>query len=168
MNDPLPDAESPPAIHSPASWQAALGWGVAAAAAREARRITWVDTDFAAWPLDDPALLEALTGWLRLPQRRLVVLAHGYDDMPRRFARFTGWRRKFGHAVETRSVSLEVAPELPSVLVDDGPVSVHLIDGVRWRGRAAIDARTATLWRERIDVILQRSDPAFAVDTLGL
>src|SRR5690606_12488829 len=94
--NPLPDAGSPPAIHNPASWQAALSWGVATAAAREARRITWVDSDFATWPLDDAALLEALTAWLRLPQRRLVVLAHAYDDMPRRFARFTTWRRKFG------------------------------------------------------------------------
>jgi hypothetical protein len=43
-----------------------------------------------------------------------------------------------------------------------------LIDSEHWRGRAALDVRTRVLWAEKIDVVLQRSELAFAVNTLGL
>lgn len=167
MSDDAAGREAP-AIDTPAGWHAAVLWGVETALARGARRITFADPDFETWPLDDPALLQGLGGWLRLPQRRLTLLARDYDEVPRRFPRFTAWRRNFGHALECRQAPQELAADLPGVLVDDGAVSVHLVDAVRWRGRAAVDPRTATLLRERIDVVLQRSEPGFAVDTLGL
>jgi hypothetical protein len=157
-----------PLIDSRAAWQAALRWGFETALQRGARRITCVDANFETWPLDDPALLQDLTAWLRLPLRRLVLLARGYDEVPRRFPRFTAWRRDFGHAVEPWQAPEELASDLPNLLLDDGPVGVQLVDEKHWRGRAAVDARSATLLRERTDVILQRSTPAFAVATLGL
>lgn len=157
-----------PLIDTRAGWQAALHWGFETALQRGARRITCVDPTFETWPLDDPALLAGLTAWLRLPQRRLVMLARQYDEVPRRFPRFTAWRRDFGHAVEPWQAPEELASDLPNLLLDDGPVSVQLVDEMHWRGRAAVDARSATLLRERTDAILQRSTPAFAVATLGL
>jgi hypothetical protein len=161
-------SEKLPVIDSLGAWQQALVWGLDQALARQARRITCVDADFETWPFDDPAVLERLTAWLRLPQRRLVLLAADYGELPRRQPRFTVWRRTFAHAVDTWQAPEELAPTLPSVLVDDGPVSVQLIDSQHWRGRVALDPRSATLWRERIDVVLQRSDPAWPVHTLGL
>ena len=160
--------ETLPVIDSLSTWQQALVWGLDQALARKARRITCVDADFETWPLDDPAVLERLTGWLRLPQRRLVLLAPDYDEMPLRLPRFTVWRRNFAHAIDVWQAAAELAPGLPSVLVDDGAVSVQLIDSLHWRGRASLDPRSAMLWRERIDVVLQRSDPAWPVHTLGL
>ncbi|HSQ73459.1 MAG TPA: hypothetical protein VLM87_13645 [Rubrivivax sp.] len=157
-----------PVIDTRAGWQAALVWGFETAIERGARRITCVDASFETWPLDDPALLQRLTAWLRLPQRRLVLLAGNYDEVPRRFARFTAWRRDFAHAVEAWQAPQELAAGLPGLLFDDGPVGVHLVDDTHWRGRAWVDAQEATLWRERIDVVLQRSTSAFAVNTLGL
>jgi len=157
-----------PLIDTRAGWQAALRWGFETSLQRGARRITCVDAGFETWPLDDPALLQGLTAWLRLPQRRLVLLARQYDEVPRRFPRFTAWRRDFGHAVEPWQAPEELASDLPNLLLDDGTVSVQLVDEMHWRGRAALDARSATLWRERTDVILQRSTPAFAAVTLGL
>ena len=62
----------------------------------------------------------------------------------------------------------ELSQDLPMLLLDDGPISVQLIDDLHWRGRAAADPRAATLWRERVDVVLQRSEPGFAASTLGL
>lgn len=168
MNPEDTPGDAAPVIDSPAAWQAAVVWGIDAAMARRARRITCVDPDFENWPLDDPALLQRLTAWLRLPQRRLVLLARHYDEVPRRFPRFTAWRRDFSHAIEAWQAPQELSQDLPMLLVDDGPISVQLIDDVRWRGRTAVDQRTATLWRERIDVVLQRSEPGFGVSTLGL
>ena len=168
MNQQGNPGEAAPVIDSREAWQAAVAWGLDAAMARGARQVTCVDPGFESWPLDDPALLQRLTAWLRLPLRRLVLLARHYDEVPRRFPRFTAWRRDFAHAIEAWQAPQELAQDLPMLLVDDGPISVHLIDDLRWRGRAAADPRAATLWRERIDVVLQRSEPGFAVSTLGL
>lgn len=161
-------AAAAPAIDSRAGWQAAVHWGIAHAIARGARRLVFVDPDFEHWPLDDTLLLQALTGWLRQPQRRLVLLARRYDEVPRRFPRFNAWRRPFAHAIEAWQVAEDSAPELPVLLLDDGALSLQLIDAQRWRGRAALDRRTATLWRERIDAVVQQCEPALAVNTLGL
>jgi len=161
-------SDDAPLIDTRAGWQAALRWGFETAIARGARRITCVDASFETWPLDDPALLQQLTAWLRLPQRRLVLLARQFDELPRRFARFTAWRRDFAHAVEPWQAPDELAAGLPSLLLDDGAISVQLIDDTHWRGRAEVDVPAAVLWRERVDVVLQRSEPAFAVNTLGL
>lgn len=161
-------SESPPRIDSSESFDAALRWGFETAIANKARCITCVATTFEDWPLDDPALLESLTTWMRLPQRRLVLLAANYDEVPRRLPRFTGWRRDWAHLIQALQPPLELAADLPTLLIDDRSVGVNLIDPVHWRGRAEVDVRARLLWQERIDAILQRSEPAFPVTTLGL
>ena len=160
--------QTTPVIDTRAGWQDALRWGFSAAIDRDARRITCVDANFQTWPLDEPALLQRLTDWLRLPQRQLVLLARHYDEVPRRFPRFTVWRRDFAHAIAAWQAPEELGPDLPALLLDDGPVAVNLIDDTHWRGRATLDPRLAILWRERVDVVLQRSAPGFTVGTLGL
>jgi hypothetical protein len=157
-----------PVIDTHAAFVAALHWGFASATEQGARCITCVDPDFGLWPLDDAALLQCLTAWLRLPQRRLVLLAAHYDEVPRRHARFTAWRRDFAHAIQAWQAPEEMAATLPTLLLDDRTLSVQLIDATHWRGRASLDLRTAHLRRERVDVVLQRAQPAFAVNTLGL
>lgn len=159
---------TPPKIDSRAAFAAAVRWGFDTAVARGARRIVCVDRDFAEWPLDEPALLDRLTAWLRLPKRRLVLLADRYDEMPRRHARFVRWRADWAHAIDAFSPPAEDAADLPTLLVDDGPVSVQLLDAVHWRGRCEVDPRHAQLWRENVDAVLQRSEPAFPVSHLGL
>ena len=157
-----------PVIDSRSSYHAAIAWGLAQAVAQRARRIVCVDADFADWPWDDAASLEALAGWLRLPQRRLELLARSYDDLPRRSPRFNAWRRDWSHAIACWQLPQDWTEELPSVLACDDSVSVQLIDKVHWRGRVRLDGRSARQWLETIDVVLQRSEPAFAVRTLGL
>ena len=162
----LPDAV--PLIASRADFNAAVLWGVQAAVARPARVLWCVDHDFAEWPLGDPILLEALTRWLRWPQRRLVLLASSYADMPTRHPRFVRWRADWSHAVEAWAPPEELAAGLPCLLVDDGPVLVQLLDAQRWRGRATCSVRDAQVWRQRLDAVLQRSSPAFPLRQLGL
>jgi hypothetical protein len=160
--------QTPPLIDSQASFVAALRWGFEAAIERGARQLLCVDARFEYWPLDDAELLAALTAWLRLPQRRLILLAASFDEVPRRQPRFNSWRRDWSHAMQCWQASEEMAADLPTVLLDDGAVSVRLIDAEHWRGRAELDARSARLWRDRVDVVLQRSAPAFPVNALGL
>ncbi len=163
---PVPPA--PPAIDSRSGWQAALRSGFATAMAQGARRIVAVDPDFADWPLDDSTLLQGLTDWLRLPQRRLVLLGANFDALPRRCPRFNVWRTPWAHAIEGWQVPEDLARDLPTVLCSDGEVSVQLFDALHWRGRAVLDGRRARQWCEEIDVLLQRSERALAVRTLGL
>jgi hypothetical protein len=162
MNAELPKIDSLPAF------AAALRWGFEAALARDARRIVCADPDFAEWPLDDEALLQGLTPWLRRPQRRLVLLARDYAALPRRRPRFARWRREWTHAIEAWQPPPELQAAMPSLLVCDSGVSVHLADAQQGRGSASLDARRARLWCDRIDALLQRSEPAFAANTLGL
>jgi hypothetical protein len=148
-----------PTLGTRAAFADAIRWGLQAAAAHGARRIVCTDPDFADWPLDDPTLLQGLTAWLRLPQRRFVLLARRYGELPRRQPRFVAWRRHWAHAIEAWQPPDDLAADLPTLLV---------ADAARWRGRCDLDERTAMLWREQIDAILQRSEPGFPVYTLGL
>ncbi len=170
MNRPAADegAAAAPVIDSRTAWRSALQWGFDAAIARGARSITCVDADFAEWPLDAPELLERLTAWLRLPQRRLQLLAAGYDAMQRLHPRFVIWRTPWVHAIPGWQAPADLAADLPSLLLADNAVAVQLIDARHWRGRAAIDVRAARLWQERLDAVFERAEPAFAAKTLGL
>lgn len=160
--------KTPPSITSRSEFVAALHWGFEQALAAQARRIVCVDADFANWPLDDTALHGVLTNFLKLPQRKLVLLATHYDAMPRLHPRFVAWRAAWSHAIDAWSPQEGEAPELPTLLLDDKALCVQLHDAVHWRGRAALDARDARLLRDEVDALLQRSEAAFPVTSLGL
>jgi len=157
-----------PSIGSRAEFSAAVLWGVQTAVARPARQLWWIDRDFAHWPLGDPQLLALLTPWLRLPQRKLVLLAADYAEVPNRHPRFVRWRADWSHAVEAWSPPEELVASLPCLLLDDAAVSVQLHDALRWRGRASLEVRDARLWRQEVEALLQRSATAFPVQQLGL
>lgn len=161
-------SDAPPPITSRSEFVAALHWGFEQAIAGNARRIVCVDADFANWPFNDAALQALLTGWLKLPQRRLVLLATNYDAVQRLHPRFVAWRALWAHAIEAWSPQDGEAPELPTLLLDDRALCVQLFDAVHWRGRAALDARATRLLRDEVDVLLQRSEASFPVNSLGL
>ena len=157
-----------PIIDSRSGFAAAIQWGFGRAVELGARRIVCVDRDFAIWSLDDAARLESLAAWLRLPQRRLVLLAAHFDEVPRRHPRFVTWRRHFAHAVATLAAPEDLVDALPTLLIDDKGTLVRLVDAVHWRGRASDDEATARPWRDEIDAVVQRSEPSFPTTTLGL
>jgi hypothetical protein len=43
-----------------------------------------------------------------------------------------------------------------------------LADRQRWRGHTLSSDKEVADWREVVDVLLQRSEPGFAANTLGL
>lgn len=155
-------------IDSRGEFVAAVHDAVDQAVARAARHMLWVDPDFSGWPLDDPALLQRLTDWLRLPQRQLQLLASDYDDIRRRRARFVSWYKLWSHAISAFNPAQDDVAELPCVLLARGTVLVHLQDPVHWRGWAVHDAAQRRQWHDRLDAILQRSEQAFPATTLGL
>jgi hypothetical protein len=165
---PVAPAPAPPVIDSRASFVAAMRWGFTRATSAGVRRIVCVDRDFAVWPLDRPELLDELTAWLKRPQRQLVLLAAHFDEVPRCHPRFVAWRRSWAHAVAALAAPEDQAGDLPTLLLDDAGTMVRLIDPVHWRGRASADERSAMPWREQIDAVLQRSEPAFPANPLGL
>lgn len=159
---------TPIEIRTPSDFSAAVRTAVETALARETRSLLWVDPDFAAWPLGDAVLLEAITAWLRRPQRRLVLLGSRWDRLERAHPRFAQWRMPWSHAIEAREPADLGPDELPTLLLDDGPVVLELWERDPPRGRAVRDAATAAVARDRIDAPLQRSMPAWPVKPLGL
>jgi hypothetical protein len=158
---------APPPITTRGEFVAALHWGFEAAVARGARQVWCVDRDFAEWPLNDERLLLLLGAWLKLPQRQLILLAEQFELLQALHPRFVAWRRTWSHAITVWSPQ-EGVPPLPTLLLDDGPTCVHLVDAKYWRGRAESDARSARQWRLEVDAFLQRSEAAFPANSLGL
>lgn len=130
------------------------------------RELWCADVDFADWPLNEPALVEALVQWAR-PHRRLHLLAQHYDEMPRRHPRFVRWRRDFSHVVEAWCAE-DLEPGRHPCLLVAAPRSIELLERGHWRAKVSEEAADAQRARERLDAILQRSAPGFAATTLGL
>ena len=154
------------AIDGRSDFTLALQRSMAHALRRRERELFLVDPDFETWPLDDAALLDTINAWAHLPQRRLVMVATRFDTVARRFSRFTTWRGIFAHVVEAFSTAVEPS-QVPTLLLC-GPASLMLADRLRWRGHALSDDKEVADWREVVDVLLQRSEPGFAANTLGL
>lgn len=131
------------------------------------RELLLCDSDYADWPLGEPAVIESLQRWA-LPHRRLVLLASEFDTLARRHPRWVAWRRGWSHIVDCRALPDISAEELPSVLLAPGLLVLRRID--RIRHRAVLDRGQADLLREqeRLHELQSRSVPAFPVTTLGL
>jgi len=131
------------------------------------RDITLVDTDFSPWPLDDVAVIDALTRWIRLPGRRLRLVGSRFDVIERDQSRFATWRKPFAHAIEA-SIPTDVDPgDMPSVLLLDASC-LELFDREHWQARATSERRSLVLQRERLDALMQRCEAAWPVTVLGL
>jgi hypothetical protein len=147
----------------------AIREGLQHAAAEGCRELCWLDADFTAWPLSEPAVLDSLKQWA-LPHRSLRLLAAQYEDLRRRHPRFVQWRQTWGHVVSAAEYQADdVGNGRPAgVLLAPGLFSLRLLDAQQWR--AALSARTADEIgvREWFDAVWQRSVPSFSATTLGL
>jgi len=172
MNDdtsaPQEPGSPPSALRSRADFHAALQWSLGHAIANRSRRLTWMDPDFAIWPLGDPALLQRLTAWLKLPQRRLVLIGQRFDAVPRLHPRFLAWRRVWSHAIDAWAPSEGIEVRMPTLAIDDDRLCLQVFDSTHWRGRLSLDEQDVRQWRDEIDALLQRCEAAFAVHQVGL
>lgn len=155
-------------ITTHAGFDAAVLATVHAAIERGARTLLWVDPELARWPLSEPTLIEALTAWLRLPQRQLQLLTPDYEAVARRHPRFAQWRTPWMHAIDARAPEETPRLDLPTLLLDDGPLVLELWERDPPRGRAGRDPAAAHAARDRIDAPWQRAAPAWPSRPLGL
>lgn len=132
----------------------------------ERRLLLW-SPDFAEWPLDEAAVLDALAHRLRAPGQQLVFIARDVEALARRHPRLTRWRRDWSHRIEAWTPTAPIEAE-PAGLLLSGLQAVQLLDAVHWRTRLVSHAPLVRAWWEQCDASLQRCAPAWPVTTLGL
>jgi len=160
-------SESGGLITSRSEFHAALHSALAEAAAVGCRELWLCDNDFADWPLGERPVVDSFSQWAG-SHRRLTLIARTFDEVARRHARWSEWRRQWSHIVQCRSNSELESGQMPSVLLASDLLSVNLVDPVRYRGRFSHDAADGVRCREMIDAVLQRSEEAYPVTTAGL
>jgi hypothetical protein len=146
--------------------QAVLG-ALDEAAAAGIQQLWLCDPDFASWPLDQPATLDALGRWAN-SRRRLTLLANDYRLMPQRYPRWLQWRRQWSHIVQCLAVHPEEAASVPALVYLPDRLAVRLYDLERHRGRIDRAAPDLSRCRELLDALTQRAEESFPVTTLGL
>lgn len=169
--DPRPEqAGTPPdyaKIATRGEYHQAIRDAFAQAAARRCREILMCDEHFADWPLNESGVVENLMQWAS-PQRKLIVLARGFDEIARLHPRWVAWRRTWAHAVECRANRELESGQLPTLLLIPGLLTLKLVDKVHYRGSVSRHAGDAVLAREAFDSVLERSEEAFPATQLGL
>jgi hypothetical protein len=155
-------------ITSRAEFQAAVRAFVLHAEAGGARQLWWVSPDFADWPLDEPALIDALSHWARHPGAQLTWIGHDFERVRRTMPRLTRWRQTFAHVLKCWSPQELAGSDVPTLLVADHHATLRVLDLERVRGWVRCEGADVQRAREEIDVILQRSSEAFPAVTLGL
>ena len=154
-------------IHTRGEYLDALRAAFAQVAQAGGREVFLCDPDFAEWPLGEIAVVEHLTAWA-LAHRKLTVLASHYDEVVRRHPRWVTWRRQWSHVVDCRAAEDVEQGAMPTMFLAPGVVTVRLFDAENHRASVSTEAADAVRAREALDVVLQRSSPAFASTTLGL
>ena len=165
-SEPAPQGARDAPIDGRSDFTRALRNAMTQAALTRQREICLVDPDFEVWPLDDAEFLTALTAWGGLPLRRMILVACRFDLVPRRYARFTEWRGVWAHVVEAHATGVEPS-QVPTLMLA-GPSSLMLADRLRWRGHAMTSDKEVADWRDVVDALMQRSEPSFGANTLGL
>ena len=124
------------------------------------------DATFEEWPLGERAVVESLQAWARTG-RKLTVLAHHYDDMKVRHARFAQWRVVWDHIFVGRRCASADPLELPSGIWAPQWVMQRL-DMKHCDGWAGSEPERRVRLRESLDEWLRRSSAGFPASTLGL
>lgn len=151
-----------------AEFQAAVRAMLVNAEAGGVKHLWWVSPDFADWPLDEPALIDALSHWARAPGAHLTWVSHDFERVRRALPRLTRWRQTFAHVLSCRSPQELAGSDMPTLLLADHRIVLRLLDRERVRGWVSHEGADIQRAHEEVDVILQRSSEAFPAVTLGL
>ncbi len=155
------------AVASRAEFRDAVRTCLDGAADVGAREIVMIDPTFADWPLNDAAVVETFARWAR-SGRSLTLMAHRFDELPRRHMRFVEWRRNWSHVVRCRADEELEERQIPTLLLVPGQTCLRMVDNVDYRGTVSSQAADLVMGRETVDALLQRSSDAFPVTALGL
>lgn len=134
---------------------------------RAPRDLWLIDSEFDAWPLDEAAVLDALTAWRRPAGRTLHIVASDFKVVQRRFPRFSAWRLPRTHAFEAWQPLPDERVALSAVLLAES-VALELLDATRWRARRVSDRAPLRTLQENLAALLHRCQSAWPATTLGL
>ncbi len=124
------------------------------------------DADFSAWPLNQRAVIDALTAWAK-SGRRLTILANRYDDVHRRHPRFTQWRRTWDHLVEGRICEEPERGDVPTAIWSSSWI-LRCTDRVHQSGYCSNERSMSVNLKEALSERLLTSAPGFSASVLGL
>ena len=131
------------------------------------RVLVLCDNTFADWPLGDVAGLQTLSALVRLPGRRLVLIARNYEPLRRRFPRFVAWRTTWSHAI-TALEPIDDGVALPCALLADRTLALQVVSTDPWEGGWVTDRGRLQSLAEQVDAVQRRSQTAFPVQATGL
>ena len=149
-----------------ASFQALVRRVMAQAVQREWSRLVLCDPDFEAWPLGESQLVADLMAWSRRG-REVVLLAHRFDAVQARHARFVTWRKTWSHIVECCVVAT-TDRELPQGMIWTPEWALQVQDAEGFACIGSENQRFRAELSSKLDLLRQRSRPGFAVNILGL
>ena len=86
-----------------------------------------IDPTFVDWPLHEPAVIETLQRWVGAG-RSLTLMAHRFDELPRRHMRFVEWRRTWSHVVHCRADEDLEEQQVPTLLFVPGHICLRMVD----------------------------------------
>ena len=159
---PLPQGR----FGGPAEFGDLVRLALATAAAQGWREIILSDVNFEDWPLGERVVAQALNDWAK-SGRKLTMFAKNYDEVSRRHARFTTWRRTWAHIVDCRGNPAISADDFPSALWS--PVWVfQRLDLKHCTGISGPEPARRVALKEWLDDCLRKSSPAFSATTLGI
>jgi hypothetical protein len=126
-----------------------------------------VDPQFGDWPLDEVAVLDGLSAWLRPGGRVLRIVGLEFERTARQLPRFARWRRDWSHRLEVLRPADGVLPaRLRGLLAGDG--AWQWLDAPDWRLRVVTEPVQARAMQEQLADFLQRCEPAWPATVLGL
>lgn len=164
MSDDLPATRI---ITSRLEFHEALKEAFGLVADKGCREVFLADPNFAEWPLGERAVIDSLTRWA-YAHRKLVLLSESFEEFPRRHARWTEWRRQWSHVVECRTVDEADVGQLKGLFLAPGILTLRVLDAEHYRATLSFDPADGVRIRDALDALLQRSEEAFPVTTLGL
>lgn len=139
---------------------------LACAAREDWSHMVWSDADFLDWPLRERAVVDSLNAWAG-SGRRLLILAHRFDEVQRHHARFVQWRNTWDHVVDCRVCKQRDVSEFPSALWSPQWV-MRRLDLERSTGVSGTEPQRRVLLKEELDECKRQGSPGFPSTILGL
>lgn len=154
------------AFSGPVEFSQLVRDALAQAAAQGWRELVLSDASFEDWPMRERAVVDSLQAWAG-HGRKLTLLAHHFDAIPRLHPRFVVWRKQWDHIIECRVCKQVDASEFPSAIWS--PVwAMRRMDLARSTGMAGTDPQRRQRLKEALEECKRNSAPGFSATTLGL
>lgn len=148
------------------SHQAMLRQVFALAEQRNWQKLVICDPNFEAWPLGEAQVVAHLNAWSGRG-KELVMLAHRFDWVQSRCARFVNWRNTWSHIVSCCTVAT-TDREVTQGLIWTPEWALKLQDQESFAAISSENPRFRAEMASTLHNLQQRSRPGFAVNILGL